>query len=116
MNPETRTNLEDILDSCRFIQASCATRTFSDYQDDRLFRRAIKREFEIIGEALKRVRDNDEPVFDGIAHAGSIVGFRNRLVHGYDSIDDAVVWGIISGHLPLLLSDVEAMLSRPSPH
>jgi len=111
MNPITRSNLADILDSCRFIENSCAIRTFDDYQNDRMFRRAIEREFEIIGEALKRIRDDESVVFDSIAHAGTVVAFRNRLAHGYDSIDDAVVWGIISGHLPLLRAEVE-LVSR----
>jgi uncharacterized protein with HEPN domain len=106
MNPTARSNLEDILDSCFFIQKTCATRSFNDYETDRLFRRAIEREFEIVGEALKRIRDEDEEVFNSIAHAQAIVGFRNRLAHGYDSIDDAMVWGFIAGHLPLLLDEV----------
>jgi uncharacterized protein with HEPN domain len=110
MNPTARSNLENVLDSCRFIHNTCATRSFDDYEKDRLFRRAIEREFEIVGEALKRIRDEDVEIFDAIAHAQSIVGFRNRLAHGYDSIDDAIVWGVISGHLPLLLTEVELAL------
>jgi uncharacterized protein with HEPN domain len=110
MNPTARSNLENVLDSCRFIQTTCATRSFDDYEKDRLFRRAIEREFEIVGEALKRIRDEDSEIFDSIAHAQSIVGFRNRLAHGYDSIDDAIVWGVISGHLPLLRAEVELAL------
>jgi len=110
MNPATRSKLIDILDSCRFIQTTCATRTFDDYQKDRMFRRAIEREFEIVGESLKRIRDDEEKVFDSIAHSSSIVGFRNRLTHGYDSIDDAIVWGIVSGHVPLLIAEAETAL------
>ena len=85
MNPTTRSNLTDVLDSCLFIQTTCAARTFDDYQKDRLFRRAIEREFEIVGESLKRIRDDEETVFDSIAHSVSIVGLRNRLTHGCDS-------------------------------
>jgi len=110
MNPTAKSSLEDVLDSCRFIQTTCATRSFQDYETDRLFRRAIEREFEIIGEALKRLRDEDVEIFESIAHAQSIVGFRNRLAHGYDSIDEAIVWGVISGHLPLLRSEIERTL------
>lgn len=110
MNPATHSNLLDVLDSCLFIHNSCSERTFDDYQKDRMFRRAIEREFEIVGEALKRIRDDDESIYESITHAASIVGFRNRLAHGYDSIDDAVVWGIISGHVPLLISEIETIL------
>jgi uncharacterized protein with HEPN domain len=34
------------------------------------------------------------------------VDFRNRIIHGYDSVDDAVVWGIVEKRLPLLIKDV----------
>ncbi|MDD2600545.1 MAG: DUF86 domain-containing protein [Kiritimatiellae bacterium] len=110
MNPTTLSNLTDILDCCHFIQKSCSERTFDDYENDRMFRRAMEREFEIVGEALKRIRDDDESVFDSIGHARSIVGFRNRLAHGYDSIDDALVWGIISGYVPVLIFEIESVL------
>ena len=110
MTRETRDNLADILDGGSFILDTCARCTFADYQENRLSRRAVEREFEIIGEALKRIRQDDETVFDSIGHADAIVGFRNRLAHGYDSIDDAVVWGIISGHLPALMSDIKSLL------
>lgn len=112
MNLTTRTNLVDILDSCLFIQSTCATRTFDDYQNDRLFRRAIEREFEIAGESLKRIRDEEERLFNHILYAHDIIGFRNRLVHGYDSIDDAIVWGVISGHLPRLISEITELLKK----
>jgi len=110
MNPTTHSNLVDVLDSCLFIQTSCSARTFDDYQEDRMFRRAMEREFEVVGEALKRIRDDEESIYDSITHAASIVGFRNRLAHGYDSIDDALVWGVVSGHVPLLISEIEAIL------
>ena len=38
-----------------------------------------------------------------------IVDFRNRIIHGYDSIDDKVVWGVIQSHLPNLLSELKAV-------
>jgi uncharacterized protein with HEPN domain len=43
-----------------------------------------------------------------------IVGFRNRIIHGYDSIDDATVWGVIEGHLPALLKQVQNLLGEIS--
>ena len=110
MHPTMRCNLRDIQDSCQAILQWCETRTFTAYQEDRLFRRAVEREFEIIGEALKRLREEDPNVLASVSHAGAIVGFRNRLAHGYDAIDDAVVWGVVDGHLPLLLKEIQALL------
>ena len=110
MRPKARLLLDDILDSCQVILGWCRDRDFSAYQTDRLFRRAIEREFEIIGEALKRLRDDDPDMFADIQDAAAIVGFRNRLAHGYDAIDDAVVWGIIADHVPRLILQIRTML------
>ena len=41
-----------------------------------------------------------------------IVGFRNRIIHGYDSIDDATVWGVIEGRLPRLIEQASALLEK----
>jgi uncharacterized protein with HEPN domain len=41
-----------------------------------------------------------------------IVGFRNVLVHGYDLVDDGIVWDTIRTNLPLLLSEVESLLEK----
>jgi len=54
---ETRAKklLFDVLTSGRSIRQWCSGRTFADYEQDRQFRRAVEREFEIIGEALGRL-------------------------------------------------------------
>ena len=64
----------------------------------------------MIGEALGRLAVADREVAARIAHLPRIVGFRNRIIHGYDAIDDATVWGVISSHLPALVAEVEALL------
>jgi uncharacterized protein with HEPN domain len=40
------------------------------------------------------------------------VSFRNILAHGYDSIDNRIVWGIIEEDLDKLLEDVERILAE----
>ncbi len=105
-------SLYDELDSCRAITGWCAGRTFADYECDRQFRRAVEREFEIIGEALARLSRAAPEVADQIGELPRIVGFRNRIIHGYDVIDHATVWGVIQGHLPKLLAEIEALLAK----
>lgn len=46
-----------------------------------------------------------------IEHSRRIVDFRNRIIHGYDSVDDAVVWGILKMHLPKLKEEVENLMN-----
>jgi uncharacterized protein YutE (UPF0331/DUF86 family) len=47
---------------------------------------------------------------DKIRDHRDIVSFRNILVHGYDSIDDRIAWGIIEEDLDRLLEDVTGLL------
>ena len=44
----------------------------------------------------------------------SIVAFHNRLIHGYSTVSDEVVWGILQGKLPTLQREVHAFLSEPA--
>ena len=74
----------------------------------------MEREFEVIGEALNRLVRADPSVAARISQISRIVGFRNRIIHGYDTVDDATVWGVVDGHLPGLLAEVEAILQEPS--
>ena len=43
----------------------------------------------------------------------AIIGFRNRVIHGYDLVDHEVVWSIIRDRVPPLLRTVDALLQEP---
>ena len=102
--------LRDVQDSGRTIQGWCAGRTFADYEQDRQLRRSVEREFEIIGEALARLARTCPEQAARVGQLQRIVGFRNRIIHGYDTIDDATVWGVIEGRLPRLIEQASALL------
>lgn len=83
-------------------------RDFSVYKTNKLLKRAIERELEIIGEAAGRILkiDSNFPIED----ARKIVDLRNWVIHGYNIIDDVIIWGIISKQLPILKNQVEILL------
>ncbi len=110
MNRHAQKLLFDVLESGRSIGAWREGRSFRDYEIDRQFRRAVEREFEIIGEALNRLADAAPDTARLIAELPRIVSFRNRIIHGYDTVDDATVWGVIESHLPKLLEQVQNLL------
>lgn len=110
MNDKTRKLLFDVVDSSRAILDYCANRSYQEYASERQFRRAVEREFEIIGEALNRLRDLDSEISAQIDELPRIIAFRNRIIHGYDSVDDATVWGVIEKHLPNLAAQAEHLL------
>ena len=73
-----------------------------------MLRRAVEREFEIIGEAMNRI-EKIEPEIE-ISSKKQIINMRNRVIHGYDKIDDEIVWGIIIRHLPTLRIEISKLL------
>lgn len=81
-----------------------------DYENDLLVRRAIERELEIIGEALNRLLKLNPEV--PIRNSRRIVDLRNRIIHGYDTVDNMVVWSILQKHIPLLNEDIRKILEE----
>jgi len=104
--------LYDIREAALAISRFLSGKTFNDYQHDELLRSGVERKFEIIGEALIRIRRIEPVILDQIREHRSIVSFRNMLVHGYDSIDDRIVWGIIEEDLGNLLEDVARLIEE----
>ncbi len=116
MGPEERVlkALEDVQDCASFIVRASEGKRLSDYQDDRLFRQAIERNLEIIGEAIGRLARLDAATASRISEHRRIIAFRNRLIHGYDLLDDELVWETVRREVPVLLSETEDLLRERS--
>ena len=71
---------------------------------------AVKYEFSIIGEAIYELLKL-KPAFE-LTDALKIVGFRNKMVHEYDSIDNVQVWNVIVNYLPRLDNEIAALLEK----
>ena len=110
MHPRSPKLLEDIRDAAAFIREVTQGKALGDYQHDRMLRQAVERNFEIIGEALKRLARHDPQTASGIGDHRQIIAFRNILIHGYDLVDHALVWSTIETQVPALLRDVETLL------
>jgi uncharacterized protein with HEPN domain len=111
-------HLYDIREATAAIFRFIRGKTFDDYEQDELLRSGIERKFEIIGEALNRIRRDDPTLLDKIREHRNIVSFRNILAHGYDSLDNRIVWGVVEEDLGKLLEDVERLIeteTRPEP-
>ena len=83
---------------------------FDEYSKDILLKRAIERDLEIVGEAINRIL-KEEPSLP-IQNAKKIVGLRNQIIHGYDSVSDENIWGIIINHLPRLSLEVDLLIDN----
>jgi uncharacterized protein with HEPN domain len=112
MQPKTPKLLEDIRDAAAFIADVTRDVTEADYQRNRMLRQSVERNFEIIGEAMRRLAQNDPTIAQNISAYAQIIAFRNILIHGYDQLDDSLVWGVIQRDVPLLLAEIVALLAK----
>ena len=112
MQPQSPKLLEDIRDAAAFIREVTKGKGLAHYSADRLLRQAIERNFEIIGEAIKRLVQHDVESAARIDDYRQIIAFRNVLIHGYDLVDHALVWSTIESRIPTLLRDVETLLAQ----
>ena len=98
MKDEARKWLLDLLAAAEEIEAFVGDASYESYQMDTKTQRAVEMDFLIIGEILIRIRNMDESISSHV----DIIGFRNLLAHGYDQIDNRIVWNAIVRYLPLL--------------
>ena len=105
MTEKGKKYLSDILMAIDLIETFIAdTPDFNSYQTDLKTQSAIERQLAIIGEALNKLKQTESDL--SIENDKQIIGFRNRLVHAYDSIDNAIVWVIVKRHLQELKKEV----------
>ncbi len=83
----------------------------SDLEQDRMLELALVRLMEIIGEAAGRVSPETRAQLPGLPWS-DIVAMRNRLIHGYDSVDPDILWTTIKDDLPYLLKAVDRLLKE----
>ena len=81
---------------------------FQAYQKNLLLKRAIERNLEIAGEAMSRILKEDPEI--GISNAKRIIGLRNQIIHGYDSVSDENIWAILINHMPTLKEEIESLI------
>jgi uncharacterized protein with HEPN domain len=112
MDDSTKTWLFDILSSINEIESYFVEtpKMFEIYQNDLRTKRAVERNIEIIGEAMSRILKEDNNI--QISNSRKIVDVRNRIIHGYDSVSDDVIWGIVIKNLPVLQKEVEVLLGE----
>ncbi len=112
MQPESAALVWDARRAAELIRSFVEGRTWPDYVDDPMLQSAVERQFEIIGEALNRLARVDPDVAEGIDDLARIVAFRNVLIHGYATIDDAIVWEVATERLSHLVELLTGLLDE----
>jgi uncharacterized protein with HEPN domain len=103
--------LRHMLDNAREAIAMAAGRKREDLDRDRMLQLSLTHLVEIIGEAASRI----EPEIRQQHHTipwSKITGMRNRLIHGYDTIDLDVLWDTVVHNLPPLADELKKALKE----
>lgn len=88
------------------------SKDFNVYRQNVMLKRAVERNLEIIGEAVKKILKKDESFKVRISESKSIIGLRNLVIHAYDSISDENIWAVLINHLPKLKEEIHNLLKN----
>jgi uncharacterized protein with HEPN domain len=111
MDIEIKSWLYDILNAINEIEMFFADRPkdFIVYQNDIRTKRAVERNIEIIGEAMNRILNKDTTI--ELLNARKIVDTRNRIIHGYDTVSDDIIWSIVVKYIPTLKTEIQQLVN-----
>ncbi|MBI1929331.1 DUF86 domain-containing protein [Candidatus Poribacteria bacterium] len=106
---ENAIRLRDMLDHSREAILLMQNKSRAELDTNRLLNLALVRLLEVIGEAANHVSEEERSRHSEIPWA-QIVSLRNRLIHGYNSIDFDILWQIVTQDLPPLIAALEKII------
>lgn len=112
MARDLRAYLWDIKEASKDIELFTTGKTVENYRSDPMLRAAVERKLEIIGEALAQGIRHFPKLANQISHNAKIIAFRNRLIHGYATVSDGLVWEVVQNDLPVLRREAEMLLQE----
>lgn len=80
---------------------------FKKFSDDIILQRAVERDLEIIGEAVRKILEINPRI--EITASKNIIELRNIISHAYDSVEPEMLWGIIQKNVPLLADEIKVI-------
>ena len=111
MKNEAQQRLRDVLTAGRAVGRFAQGWDLAAYQADEMLRADVERKLEVIGEAFTKLADDEPDWIEKFPDLRKIVGLRNRIIHGYDTVDDEIIWDVVQNKLPALCRQVETFLN-----
>ena len=109
--PDDATSLRQMRDHATEALAFASGRSRMDLDAERLLALGLVKLLEILGEAASRVSPAFRERRPQIPWQ-RIIDLRNRLIHGYDSIDLDIVWSVLTVDLPPLAAQLERVIEE----
>lgn len=102
-------SLQHTLDHSREALVLVKDKSRRELDDDRVLGLALVRLLEIIGEAASRVSETTRNRYPEVPWA-QIISLRNRLIHGYDSVDMDILWAILKNDIAPLVRQLQKIV------
>ncbi len=111
MKNKTKKLLFDILTSINNIDSYIGEKKYFEvYDNNSMLQDAVERNLEIVGEAMNKLLELEPEI--KISNSRRIVDARNKIIHGYDEIENSQIWGIVINYLPILKKEVKLLLEE----
>ena len=110
MHHKAKAHLYAIVESCEAIIRKVSALTIEDYDGSWELQAIVERKLITIGEAVAQIRELDFALYEQIPDAPLIVGIRNKITHGYLTIDNTIVLDAAQNHIPILQKICEELL------
>jgi uncharacterized protein with HEPN domain len=115
MKRETAKRLLDARNACVDVERYTTREMQSALPDRRSLFLILYQLIEIIGEALNGAYKSEPDIAGSIPSLRLVVDMRNRLIHGYDSVDDSIVWLVATQRIPALRERLDGLLRDAPP-
>jgi len=109
MSTEFLDHIEDMLDAMDKAQALVEGVTCEQFETDFRINFAVVRALEIVGEAAKRLPADLRERYPEIPWRG-MAGMRDRIIHGYDTVNLRIVWDVVDRDIPTIKAQLERVL------
>jgi len=98
--------LHHILDETQFLGKNLGAISFEQFLGD-----PVLRSLEVIGEAVKKIPADIQKKYPDVEWR-KMAATRNRLIHGYFSVDYELVWDIVENKIPVLQKQIDHILRQ----
>ena len=102
--------VEDILDAMDKAEILVEGFAYEEFEIDFRTNFAVVRALEIIGEAAKRLPMSLREQYPAIPWRG-MAGMRDRIIHGYDTVDLQIVWDVVKQDIPKIKPLIQQILA-----
>ncbi len=104
--------IDDAVTACKLIIEFTKDMDEAVFYVDLKTKAAVEREFEIVGEALNRIKKINVDILAEVDNWREIIGFRNVIAHGYDVVEDEIVWDAVKRDIPILLKQLKKIVEN----